>query len=142
MAANVEISDDDIGLISSLFYVRSLALRDENSALVKAKCEDILEAVTMAVVHAGGASSVSRHVAAAAVAGTLALLETSAWAKPSVQSALQRLVSLSADADPKTRHRGRGALQALLRGPKRSFIAALFSIAYCRRSARSHISNF
>ena len=141
MEANVEISDDDIGLISSLFYVRSLALRDENSALVKAKCEDILEAVTMAVVHAGGASSVSRHVAAAA-AGTLALLETSAWAKLSVQSAFQRLVSRSADADPKTRHRGRGALQALLRGPKRSFIAALFSIAYCRRSARSHNSNF
>jgi ribosomal RNA-processing protein 12 len=121
--ANVEISTDDIGLISSLVYLISLSLRDANSALVNAKCEDVLEAVTMAVVHAGGVSAVSRHVAAA-VAGTLALLETSAWGKPSVQRAFQRLVSLSADADPKTRHRGREALQALLRGPKGSFIAA------------------
>lgn len=111
----------EAALVASLVYLVSLALRDASPALVNARCEDILECVAAAAAHAGNAAVVGRHCAAA-IAGTLALLDGKAWARPAVQRAHLRLVMLAADADPKTRRRGREALQSLVDGPKGELI--------------------
>lgn len=128
MEADAAAKDDAPGggeaaLVASLVYLVSLALHDASPALVNARCENILECVAAAVAHAGGAAVVGRH-AAAAIAGTLALVDGKAWARPAVQRAHLRLVMLAADADPKTRRRGREALQSLVDGPKGDLISA------------------
>jgi ribosomal RNA-processing protein 12 len=114
--------------VSSLVYLVSLALHDTTPALVNARCEDVLSAVTGAVRHTGGAAGVGRH-AAAAIAGTLALVDAAAWTRPAVQRAYLRLVALAADADPKTRRRGRDALQSLIDGPRGTLISTRTSAA-------------
>lgn len=118
-----DVTSGEIGLMSSLVYLVSLALQDASPALVNARFEDILEAVAGSVNHSGGAAVVSRH-AAAAIAGTLALVNPTAWTKPCVQRAYLRLVTLASDADPKTRRRGREALQSLIDGPRGTLVVA------------------
>lgn len=118
----------DATLVASLVYLVSLALHAATPALVNAQCEEILGCVSDAVVHAGGAGGVSRH-AAAVIASTLALVDGQAWARPAVQRAYLRLVALAADSDPKTRRRGREALQSLVDGPRGTLISARTSTA-------------
>lgn len=118
----------DVGLIASLVSLIALAVRGTSTAVVNAKCENILQTVMGSYDHVCGHRHVSRHISAV-LASVLAVLESSAWSKPTVQRAYLYLLRSTSDQDPKSRRKAREALDALLKSSRGSTIGARSSSA-------------
>lgn len=122
-------SDDfDIELVASLVYLIGLAVRGSTQAIINAKCEEILLVVMSALDHVSGKTEVARHCSVV-FAGVLAVVDSTSWSKPTVQRAYLRLLGMTGSSDPKTRRKGKEALQALLECPRGAVIASKTSTA-------------
>eukprot|EP00177_Eucheuma_denticulatum_P002295 GFKZ01004117.1.p1 GENE.GFKZ01004117.1~~GFKZ01004117.1.p1 ORF type:complete len:1411 (-),score=216.63 GFKZ01004117.1:511-4743(-) len=121
-------ADGDVDLIASLVSLIAFAVRGTSAAVVNAKCESILQIVMGSYDHVSGHVSVSRHISTV-LAGVLAALEPSAWAKPIIQRAYLYLLRSTSEQDPKSRRKAREALDALPKSSRGSTIGARSSSA-------------